>query len=117
MASSQQYRDDMDPTGPFVRDCVLSAPGQFVQAREMFESYVAWSIDASRKPVTNTKFGLLMKHKVRRDDTKRQHRYVDTVLHDVPQLTDEQRIKAGLAVKRAAAPDGSPAVDPANIAF
>ena len=69
----------MDPTGPFVRDCVAKVPGAFVQAKIMYEAYVAWSVDASRKPVTNTKFGLLMKRKVKRDDTGRRHRYVDSL--------------------------------------
>jgi putative DNA primase/helicase len=117
-AGVQSYRDDMDPTGPFVRDCVANVPGAFVQAKTMYEAYVAWSVDASRKPVTNTKFGLLMKHKVKRDDTKRQHRYVDVELHDVPELTEEQRIKAGLAARRPApSPDYPHQPDPGDIAF
>lgn len=97
MAGVQQYRDDMDPTGPFCRECVLPVAGEFVQAANMYEAYVCWSVAAARKHVTQTKFGLLMKHKVKRDDTGRLHRYVDCRLHDVPLLTEEQRIKAGLA--------------------
>lgn len=97
---TQQYRDDMDPTGPFVRDCVSKADGEEVQATPMYHAYVAWSVDAGRKPVTLTKFGLLMKHKVRRDDTKRRHRYVDCKLHDVPELTPEMREKLGLGKVR-----------------
>jgi putative DNA primase/helicase len=105
---TQAYRDDMDPTGPFVRDHIIAAPGDEVQAQSMYHAYLAWSIDAGRKPVTQTKFGLLMKHKVRRDDTKRRHRYVDVALHDVPELTPEMREKLGLgkATASAVAPAG-----------
>lgn len=106
---TQAYRDDMDPTGPFVRDCVRAAPGQEVQATPMYHAYVAWSVEAGRKPVTLTKFGLLMKHKVRRDDTKRRHRYVDCELHDVPELTPEMREKLGLGKQRS---EGQPPEPP-----
>ncbi len=32
-----------------------------------------------------TRFGLTMKKKLKRDDSKRVHVYVDVALHDVPQ--------------------------------
>jgi hypothetical protein len=66
---------------------------------------------------------------VRRDDKKRQHRYVDVALHDVPELTseqrikagleltEEQRIKAGLPVRRAAVSPCQPQLDPGDVAF
>ena len=67
-----------------------------VQSKRMYEAYVAWSVDVGRKPVTNTKFGLLMKNKVRRDDSKSRHYYLDVELHDVPELTPEMREKFDL---------------------
>ncbi len=59
--NTQAYRDLMDPTGPFYRDCVEVAPGEDVRARSMYHAYVAWSDNVAQKPVTEAKFGRLMK--------------------------------------------------------
>jgi hypothetical protein len=96
---------EADPSiGLFMESCLKKAPGESVQARVMYEAYVAWSFDAAMKPVTNAKFGRLMKHKVRRDDTQKRRQYLDVVLHDVRPLSEEQRVKAGLSVHCTSAP-------------
>lgn len=81
--ATKEYRDEMDPIGLFVHDCVSAAEGESIGAREMYHAYKAWSEAAAKKPVYETKFGREMKKRFRRSDGA-THRYLDCRLHDVP---------------------------------
>lgn len=83
-ANTEDYFDEMDPTAMFIRDCVSDAPGESVGARVMYHAYKAHCDANARRPIFETKFGRIMKKKFKRDD-KRTHRYLDVVLHDVPE--------------------------------
>lgn len=82
-AATKEYQDDMDPVGPFIGDCVTVLSGQSVTAREMYEAYLAWAEANAVLPIKETKFGRVMKTRIRRTDD-RIRRYLDCFLHDVP---------------------------------
>lgn len=86
-ANTQDYFDEMDPTAMFIRDCVREAPGQSVGARSMYQAYKSHCEANARRPIFETKFGRIMKKKIKRDD-KRTHKYLDVELHDVPSRPD-----------------------------
>jgi len=43
MEATADYRDDSDPLGRFLADCVEAAPGDRIAARRMHDVYVAWA--------------------------------------------------------------------------
>jgi putative DNA primase/helicase len=83
-AATQDYRDEMDSVGQFIRDHVESAAGVTVQARAMYDAYVAWCKVNAKHPCYETKFGRVMKTRFKRDDTARIRVYCGVRLHDVP---------------------------------
>jgi putative DNA primase/helicase len=85
--ATESYREDMDPIGRFVADCVEVEPGQSVGARAMYMAYVNWSAANALRPRAETKFGLEMKKRFTRDE-KRTRSYLDCRLHDVPAAPD-----------------------------
>jgi putative DNA primase/helicase len=89
-ATTADYFEEMDPVARFVRDCVSEAQGQTVGAREMFNAYRAYCAATARNPVFETRFGLTMKKKFKKDDRNGRHFYCDVRLHDVPTVNDEQ---------------------------
>jgi hypothetical protein len=68
--------------GLFMESCLEKAPGKSVQARTMYQAYVAWANDTGRQAVTETMFGCAMKYKVVRDDRPKRHRYLDYRLRE-----------------------------------
>lgn len=84
VAATKEYRDDMDPIGQFLADCVLPCAGQNVQARTMYEAYVSWSMANAKKPWGEPKFGKVMKTKDYKNDGARIRQYLDCQLHEVP---------------------------------
>ncbi|WP_316172459.1 phage/plasmid primase, P4 family [Bradyrhizobium sp. SZCCHNRI2049] len=76
---------EMDPCGQFVIAHVVADPGgPGVTGRQMYNAFVAWCEANGMKPMHETRFGLTMKKKLKRDDTGRVRRYVDVKLVDVP---------------------------------
>ncbi len=86
--ATEAYKDDMDPIGRFVADCVEVCPGQNVGARAMYDAYVSWSKANALTPRFETKFGIEMKKRFTKDE-KRTRSYLDCRLHDVPTRPDE----------------------------
>ncbi|HYA73486.1 MAG TPA: primase-like DNA-binding domain-containing protein, partial [Roseiarcus sp.] len=84
------YREDMDPIGRFVADCVRVAPGMRVGARAMYEAYVSWAKANAIYVRSETKFGIEVKKRFTRDDG-RTRSYLDCELHDVPARPDDRR--------------------------
>jgi putative DNA primase/helicase len=83
------YRDEMDPVGQFVRDHVVAAPGQTVQARAMYDAYKAWCVINAKHPIFETKFGRVMKTRFERDDKARVRVYLNVKLIDPPKLNSK----------------------------
>ncbi|MFG1370710.1 phage/plasmid primase, P4 family [Xanthobacter oligotrophicus] len=90
-AATQAYRDEMDPIGGFVTDCVeKTEPGlnASVTARQMYEAYVSWSLANAKRPWKETAFGRALPHKGFTKTNERVRRYLDCRLHDVPERPD-----------------------------
>lgn len=93
-AATKEYRDEMDPIGPFCEACVEVFPDGIVQAREMYEAYVSWAMANGVKPIHETRFGKTMKTRFKRDDGRIRY-YHDCRLHDVPTRPDAPRSPPG----------------------
>lgn len=66
---TQEYRDEMDPTSAFCARCVTAeATAPPVSAKDFYQAYVDFTIDQGGKPISLTKFGLIMKKKFTRED-------------------------------------------------
>jgi putative DNA primase/helicase len=83
LAATTAYRDEMDRTSAFCRDCVRHAPGQKVQARTLYEAYVNWAVDRAERAISETRFAKNMAAKYTREDG-RTRQYLDIMLQDVP---------------------------------
>ena len=71
----------IDPCGQFIEERVRSDPGGAgVPARAMYEAYKAWCEANGSASMFETRFGLVMKKKLKRDDTRRVHIYLDVAL-------------------------------------
>jgi putative DNA primase/helicase len=81
---------DRDPCAQFIAAHVRDDPGgEGVTGRAMYEAYEAWCKANGASKMFETKFGLIMKTKLRRDDTGRVRRYLDVALHDVPAMPSD----------------------------
>lgn len=94
-AYTAEFFDEMDPVGQFVAGCVEACAGSHEKARDVYNAYVAWSMANAKKPMSESRFGRIMKKKVTRDDSGRVHMYRDVKLHDVPERPDEQGGRGG----------------------
>lgn len=84
-AGTQSYFGEMNPVGQFAAACLAAEPGRNEKARDVYNSYVAWSLANAKKPMSEARFGRTLKKTHPRDDTGRVHVYVDVRLHDVPE--------------------------------
>jgi len=89
-ATTDEYREDMDPVGEFCRACVTqaAAPDGFVQAREMFNAYLLWCRANSVKPFQEKTFAAVMVQKGFRKENGRLRKYLDVCLHNLPDDPD-----------------------------
>jgi putative DNA primase/helicase len=88
--STADHFAEMDPCGRFVVAHVAADPGgPGVTGRQMYLAFVAWCEANGIAPMKETRFGLTMKKKLKRDDTGRVRVYVDVKLHDVPAMADK----------------------------
>ncbi|WP_271605798.1 DNA primase family protein [Bradyrhizobium sp. CCBAU 11434] len=86
LQTTAEHFAEMDPVGQFAEAHVRADPGGLgVPARAMFHAYKAWCEVNGKAHMHETRFGRTMKKKIRRDDSKRVHVYVDVMLHDVPE--------------------------------
>lgn len=77
---------EMDPCQQFKDAHVRPDPGgPGVPSREMYRGYVRWAEANAIAVRKETWFGLTMKKKLPRDDSKRVHVYVDVKLVDLPE--------------------------------
>ena len=84
---TQEYRDEMDPTSAFAARCIEPDEHGQVTARDFYQAYVDYTVDQGGRPISLTKFGLIMKKKYRREDG-RIKMYFGFRLADVPKPAD-----------------------------
>jgi putative DNA primase/helicase len=78
---------EMDPCQQYIDAHVRPDPGgPGVKGRAMYEGYKAWAEVNGAAKMHETRFGLIMKKKLKRDDSGRVRIYVDVALHDVPEI-------------------------------
>lgn len=91
-AATDDYREDMDPIGAFIRDCVTVHPPapngrskHSVSAREMYTAFCAHCLVNSVRPWKEKAFAAGMQQKgFVKDRTMTVRRYVNVSLYDVP---------------------------------
>jgi len=81
--ATQDYRDEMDPTAAFCAACVRPSPCDKLTAKDFYHAYVNYTVDQGGKPISLTRFGLIMKRKFEREEGRTNH-YLGIVLVDVP---------------------------------
>jgi len=86
-AKTLEYRSAMDPTSAFCTRCVLAEADAELTAKAFYQAYVDFTIDQGGKPISLTRFGLIMQKKYHREDG-RIIRYLGVKLVDVPRSSD-----------------------------
>lgn len=84
-ALTQSHREDSDPVGAFLRDCVVPQPGITVQAREMYRAFVRYCEANAIKPWGEKTFSMALKQKGYRREDKRIRIWLDVALDNVPE--------------------------------
>lgn len=78
------YREEMDPIGSFITDCIESAPGRHELASGLYGAYVSWCAANSIRPWKQAAFGRTLIQKGLERENSRIRRYLNIRLHDVP---------------------------------
>ncbi|MGJ8570443.1 MAG: DNA primase family protein [Hoeflea sp.] len=81
--ATQDYRDEMDPTAAFCAACVRVEAGSRLTAKDFYHAYVNYTVDQGGKPISLTRFGLIMKRKFEREEGRTNH-YLGVRLENVP---------------------------------
>lgn len=92
--ATAEYREEMDPIGSFIADCVGRSPpaeNRSVTARAMYDAYVAWSRANAKRTWSETNFGQVLPAKGFTKTKGRVRCYLDCYLHDVPLPEDMPR--------------------------
>nr|WP_246701491.1 DNA primase family protein [Rhodopseudomonas sp. BR0G17] len=92
MEATAEYRDEMDPVGTFIGDCVEGVPANAdgtaassVSAREMYDAFAAWANANAVRPWKETMFGRVMSQKGFLKERKETgKRYMHVRLKNVP---------------------------------
>lgn len=92
-ALTQSHREDLDPVGAFLAACVSTSAGGRVQARSMYEAFVAFCEANAIRPWKETMFGRALKRKGLKREDKRIREWLDVVLHDVPERAPRSPVK------------------------
>lgn len=90
--STNDYREEMDPVGCFIGDCVTSIPApadgaavESVPCRAMYEAFVAWCWENSVRAWKEKGFATAMSQKgFLKERLNSNRRYINVKLHDVP---------------------------------
>lgn len=89
--STASYREEMDPVGSFIEDCVTVTPppeegeASAVKARDMYVSYTAWCWANGVRAWKEKSFATTMSQKgFVKERSKTSRNYINVVLHDVP---------------------------------
>lgn len=82
--ATQDYRDDMDTVGQFIVSCIEERPGENVRARFVYDAYRAWCRANAKTAAFETKFGRVMKSRIKYSDDGKHNFYCDIGLKNVP---------------------------------
>lgn len=88
--ATQEYRDDMDPVGGFIDQCLerlkaTDADAPFEPARAVYDAFVAWSEANAVRPWKEKSFAAAMSQKgIPKVRNNQGRRYIGVRLHDVP---------------------------------
>ena len=80
-ADTQEYRKEMDVVSQFFEDCVEPAPGEFVQARPMYNAFKEWCVVNVKQVIHETRFGRDLKKRCKYEDG-RLRKYLDVRLRE-----------------------------------
>ena len=94
--ATKEYREDMDPIGAFLADCLPAAPDHYEDCSTVYNAFVSWCEWNSIRPWKQTMFGKTMVRKGIVREKTRIRRYANVKL-------DLTGIPAGLPPTRAAA--------------
>jgi putative DNA primase/helicase len=91
--ATAEYREEMDPVGNFIADCVVAVPAgddgkpaSVVYARKMFKAFQAWAHNNAVRPWKEKSFATAMSQKgFRKDKVSDGHRYLHVRLDNVPE--------------------------------
>lgn len=75
--ATAEYRDQMDPVGAFLADCVVREAGPSETARDLFYAFDDWCAANAIRPWQETAFGKAMEGKDYTKEKKRVRRYLD----------------------------------------
>lgn len=105
-AATAAYRDDSDPLGRFIGECVESAPGERVQSSALYALFCAWAKAAGESEWKNKGFTQAMRDKGWHTITSNGTKWLDMRLTRRPgDFVDAD----GRVIERA---DDAPPVDP-----
>ncbi|RVU13149.1 DNA primase family protein [Methylobacterium oryzihabitans] len=79
-----EYREEMDPIGEFVTACVVQAQGYKVQANDMYQAYMSWSLANAKRVRSQTKFGRTLKQRFEKSSINGCVYYMNCDLQNVP---------------------------------
>jgi putative DNA primase/helicase len=83
--ATQEYRDEMDPVGQFVRDCVVRDVQSSITRKEAYSAYEAWAFDGGLNPISQQRFKkAFVSHGFAEKKVKGVRCYANCCLHDVP---------------------------------
>ncbi len=93
-STTEDYREEMDPIGGFIRDCVTvmppgddGKPAHFEPARDVYRAFEAWCTINSVRAWKEKAFAQAMAQKgFVKDRSNTVRRYLNARLHDVPEL-------------------------------
>jgi len=60
-AATEEYRQESNPVGEFIRTFCDRIPGSSIQAARLYEAYKLWSIENAMEPISMTRFGYRIK--------------------------------------------------------
>lgn len=90
-AATKGYRDDMDPIGAFMADCLEPTAGNFEECSAVYNAFEAWCLCNNIRPWKQTMFGRAMSQKGVVREKTRIRRYLNVKLHDVPVPASQPR--------------------------
>ncbi|HQK95601.1 MAG TPA: phage/plasmid primase, P4 family [Armatimonadota bacterium] len=62
-AATEAYRQEQDPLGAFLAECVQEAPGQRVPSAELYAAYTAWAEANGEHAMSHTRLGRKLKER------------------------------------------------------
>lgn len=87
--ATEEYRAEMDPVGEFIKQCTRPRPGAEVPAGALYDAYISWCRANGVAEWKQTRFGREMQSTGIRKTKSSTSKYLDIILHDVPQTPSD----------------------------